>query len=111
MQRDVGKFGISDKRGRKISKPDPFLPRDIHKEPSLCGTCHTVFFRKNWTRDSEIYRELQSIPKVHQVTCPACVKIKCWRPGGDPDHARELFRGPRKRDPQYAVKPRGAGLQ
>jgi NMD protein affecting ribosome stability and mRNA decay len=82
MQRDVRKFGISDKRGRRTSNTDPFLPHEGTREPSLCTTCHAAFHRNRWTRDSETYRELELSSKLNKVTCPACQKIDAGYPEG-----------------------------
>ena len=75
MQRDVSRFGISDKRGRKTTSTDPFLPHEGTKEPSICTTCKAVFHRKRWTHDSETYRKLELSPKTNKLTCPACQKV------------------------------------
>lgn len=82
MQKDVRKFGISDKRGRKRTSVDPFLPQDGLKEPSLCTTCKTAYHRKRWSRDPETYRELELSPKINWTTCPACQKIAASYPEG-----------------------------
>ena len=82
MQKDVRKFGISDKRGRKRTSADPFLPQEGLKEPALCTTCKTAYHRNRWSRDSEIYRELELSPKINWITCPACQKADAGYPEG-----------------------------
>jgi len=82
MQKDVGKFGISDKRGRRRTSTDPFSPHEGFSEASLCTSCMSAYHHNRWTRDSETYRELQSMPKVHQIICPACQKIAAGYPEG-----------------------------
>lgn len=82
MQKDVGKFGISDKRGRKTTNTDPFLPHEGTRETSICTTCHAVFHRNRWASDSKLYQELKSSPKTNKATCPACQKVEAGFPEG-----------------------------
>ena len=82
MQRDVRKFGISDKRGRVKTNQDPFLPQDGLKEPSLCSHCKSVYNHNRWSQDSESYRELELSAKVNWITCPACQKVEAGYPEG-----------------------------
>ena len=82
MQKDVSKFGISDKRGRRRTSVDPFLPHEGFREPSLCTSCKSAYHHKRWSQDSEIYRELELSPKLHWVTCPACQKVAAGYPEG-----------------------------
>lgn len=82
MQKDVGKFGISDKRGRKTTNSDPFLPHDRNRATLLCTTCHAVFHRNRWTSDPKLYQALKLNPKVNKSNCPACQKIDAGFPEG-----------------------------
>lgn len=82
MQRDVRKFGISDKRGRERTSVDPFMPQEGLKEPALCTGCKSVYHHNRWSCDSETYRELQTMPKINHITCPACQKVDAAYPEG-----------------------------
>ena len=75
MQRDVRKFGTSDKKGRQTTNSDPFLTPEKLQEPSLCTSCKAVFQHQRWTRDEETARELELQPKTNKTTCPACQKV------------------------------------
>lgn len=82
MRKDVRKFGISDKRGRKRSNADPFLPHDGTRESSICTSCHAVYHRKRWSTDLDQYQQLESHSQTRRVTCPACQKIASNYPVG-----------------------------
>ena len=75
MQRDVGKFGISDKRGRVKTSADPYLPEEGLKETTLCRECHAVYRNKRWYLDPAAYREPEGRTDTPWTTCPACQKI------------------------------------
>jgi NMD protein affecting ribosome stability and mRNA decay len=75
MQKNVEKFGISDKRGRVRTSLDPFVSDEGFPEPSLCKDCQSYYHHKRWMNDPDTYRQLQSDPDVHWLTCPACKKI------------------------------------
>ncbi len=74
MQRDVGKFGISDKRGRVKTSSDPYLPGEGLKETSLCRDCHAVYRNKRWSLDQEVYDSLKDEGSSLWTSCPACQK-------------------------------------
>ncbi|MDW7643993.1 MAG: BCAM0308 family protein [Desulfuromonadales bacterium] len=76
MQKDVGKFGISDKRGRVKTSSDPYIPEEGRKEPSLCSGCKAVYKNKRWTFDPDFYETASKDSGSHWVTCPACQKIE-----------------------------------
>lgn len=82
MQKDVRKYGISDKRGRQPTSLNPFVPRESPKDPSLCTSCKTVYRNKHWRLDPKIYEILESDPKVSRISCPACQKIAAGYPEG-----------------------------
>ena len=82
MQRDVQKFGISDKRGRTRTSTDPYLPEAGLKEPAVCQSCQAIYRQKRWQLDPVMVKELSSDPAVHWVTCPACQKIAEAYPEG-----------------------------
>jgi NMD protein affecting ribosome stability and mRNA decay len=82
MQRNVQKFGISDKRGRTRTSADPYLPDAGLKEPAVCQACQAVYRQKRWQLDPALADELTHDPGAHWVTCPACLKIAERYPEG-----------------------------
>jgi NMD protein affecting ribosome stability and mRNA decay len=82
MQRDVQKFGISDKRGRTRTSSDPYLPEAGLKEPALCQTCKSVYRQKRWQLDPATAKQLATDTDTQWVTCPACLKIATHYPEG-----------------------------
>ena len=82
MQKNVEKFGISDKRGRVRTSVDPFVSDEGFREPALCKTCQTYFHHKRWMNNPKTYTQLKSDPNVHWVICPACQKIAEGYPEG-----------------------------
>lgn len=82
MQRDVEKFGISDKRGRRRTSTDPYLPESGLKEPAVCETCKAVYRQKRWQVDADDAEALQKDPATQWVTCPACQKVEEHYPEG-----------------------------
>lgn len=82
MQKDVQKFGISDKRGRAKTSTDPYIPEQGRKEPALCGDCRAVYRNKRWELDPKAFDELKDQADTQMVTCPACQKIAEKYPEG-----------------------------
>jgi NMD protein affecting ribosome stability and mRNA decay len=82
MQRDVNKFGISDKRGRVKTSADPYLPAGGMKEVALCQGCHALYRNKRWYLDPEAFAAESAEGAPHWVTCPACQKIAERYPEG-----------------------------
>ena len=82
MQRNVDKFGFSDKRGRTLTSPDPYLPEAGLKEPALCQSCQAVYRNKRWQLDVATAGQLAHDPAAHWVTCPACQKVAERYPEG-----------------------------
>ncbi len=82
MQRNVEKFGISDKRGRTRTSDDPYLPESGLKEPAICQGCQAIYRSKRWQFEPNVAKEMQDDPKVQWVTCPACLKIAEHYPEG-----------------------------
>jgi NMD protein affecting ribosome stability and mRNA decay len=74
MRKDT-KFGISDKRGRASTTPDPYAADAALKEPSLCRDCHALYRNKRWAIDPIAYGLAENDRQTHWVTCPACRKI------------------------------------
>ena len=75
MQKNVEKFGISDKRGRVMTSLDPFVSDEGFPEPPLCKDCQAYFHHKRWMNDPETYHQLQSDPHIHLITCQPAKKI------------------------------------
>ncbi len=73
MKRNVNIFGISDKRGRVETCPDPYLPPQGLKT-ALCERCHAVYHQKSWHRDADSYALLRDDPETTRLLCPACQK-------------------------------------
>jgi len=73
MKRNVNVFGISDKRGRLETCPDPYLPPQGLK-PAVCEHCHAVYHQKSWHQDAKMFALLHDDPQTPQILCPACQK-------------------------------------
>jgi NMD protein affecting ribosome stability and mRNA decay len=82
MQRNVEKFGFSDKRGRTRTSTDPYLPDGGLREPAVCQSCQAVYRQKRWQVDPAAAGKLADDPAVHRVTCPACQKVAGSYPEG-----------------------------
>jgi len=82
MQRDVQKFGISGKRGRRRTSTDPYLPETGLREPAVCQTCQSIYRQKRWQLDPLLFGNLSNDPQVNWVTCPACLKVAEHYPEG-----------------------------
>jgi NMD protein affecting ribosome stability and mRNA decay len=82
MQRDVRKFGISDKRGRVKTSADPYIPEEGPPELSLCESCHALYHNKRWYLDVEAFEAAKAGGDFHWATCPACQKIAERYPEG-----------------------------
>ncbi len=82
MQKDVGKFGISDKRGRARTSENPFMSDAGLKEPALCTSCHALYRNKRWYLDPEAAGKAENSPDTNLVTCPACQKAAQSYPEG-----------------------------
>jgi NMD protein affecting ribosome stability and mRNA decay len=76
MQKDVRRFGTSDKRGRLNTSNDPYLDQAGLSEPAVCSECGAVYRKKRWFINAEEAAQLQSAGATQQVVCPACRKIK-----------------------------------
>ena len=70
MRKDA-KFGISDKRGRASTTPDPYAADAALKEPALCRDCHALYRNKRWAIDPVAYglakndRQICTLPKSY----------------------------------------------
>lgn len=61
---------------------DPYIVRSKSNVMAVCKKCHTVYFKKRWYIDEELYQKKILMKKVEKVLCPACLKIKENFPGG-----------------------------
>lgn len=75
MQKDVRKFGISDKRGRVKTSADPYFSAEALKEPAICEGCNALYRNRRWQIDPQAVETESANPQVSRVTCPACQKI------------------------------------
>lgn len=75
MQKDVRKFGISDKRGRVKTNEDPYIPEAGLKEPAICTHCGALYRNRRWQVDAQAAAAEKGNPQVMEITCPACQKI------------------------------------
>lgn len=82
MQKDVGKFGISDKRGREQTSKDPYIPEEGREEVTICTDCQAIYRDKRWFLDEQRHKELSQTEGVNRTTCPACRKIAERYPEG-----------------------------
>jgi NMD protein affecting ribosome stability and mRNA decay len=82
MQRNVEKFGISDKRGRTRTSNDPYVPESGMKEPAVCRKCHSIYRNKRWHLQPHAAATLMNDPSTQIVCCPACLKIAEHYPEG-----------------------------
>lgn len=69
------KFGISDKRGRAGTSPDPYAGDAALKEPAICRDCHALYRNKRWAIDPVAYDLAENDRQTRWVSCPACRKI------------------------------------
>lgn len=67
-------FGISDKRGRASTTPDPYAADQALKEPAVCTDCHAMYRNKRWMTDPVAYSLAVNDRQTRKVTCPACRK-------------------------------------
>ncbi|MHB1397984.1 MAG: BCAM0308 family protein [Trichloromonadaceae bacterium] len=82
MQKDVEKFGISQKRGRTRTSDDPYLPEAGPKEPGFCPGCQALYQNKHWAFDAEALATARASGEIIEATCPACQKIAESYPEG-----------------------------
>lgn len=76
MQKHVGTFGISDKRGRTATSTDPYQTPLGSNEPARCSQCQAVYLNKRWQQESSATTEKKASHKseLRSVVCPACRK-------------------------------------
>ncbi|MEJ2199946.1 MAG: hypothetical protein P8X63_02865, partial [Desulfuromonadaceae bacterium] len=75
MAKDRRKFDIGGKRGRTMTREDPYLDDAGLKEPALCTGCRALYRNKRWNLDPTTVEALETNGEGSRVTCPACQKI------------------------------------
>jgi len=66
-----------DTRKYEAKLKDPYMDRDIYKDPTVCPTCGLLFHEKRWTFDEKLTHQLREKGvKFNVKDCPACRKIK-----------------------------------
>ncbi|MDI6850943.1 MAG: BCAM0308 family protein [bacterium] len=55
---------------------DPYMDKNIYKDPTICPTCGLVYHNKTWKRDDELAKKMKSTKEVEYKDCPACRKVK-----------------------------------
>ncbi len=76
MQKESGKFGISDKRGRCETSSDPYIQAQGLTEPTICTGCKAIYRHKRWSLDVDAFEQLSLDKGVARQLCPACRKIE-----------------------------------
>jgi len=61
---------------------DPYMDKNIYKDPTICPSCHLVYHNKRWHRNEKLYEELVKSDKVDYKKCPACRKADDHYPLG-----------------------------
>lgn len=82
MNKDIQKFGISDKRGRRQTSDDPYRPQEGLKEMAVCETCQALYRNKRWYLDPVEAEAALADGRAHPVVCPACQKMADHYPEG-----------------------------
>ena len=82
MNKDVQKFGISDKRGRSRTSDDPYRPQEGLKEMAVCESCKALYRNKRWYLDPAVANAALAHGRAHPVICPACQKMADHYPEG-----------------------------
>ena len=78
----VRKLHSSTHRKAIDSTGDPYIVRTRGNEMAVCTKCHTVYYKKRWYIDEDLYQKKLMMKKIEKVICPACRKIKDNFPGG-----------------------------
>lgn len=73
MNKDVGKFGTSDKRGRALTSSDSYGNQHRYEDGAFCSSCHAQYRNKRWYPAQEAFVKVDNAP---EVKCPACLKIQ-----------------------------------
>jgi len=61
---------------------DPYIVKTRNNVMAVCTKCHTVYYKKRWYIDEDLYQKKMLMKKIEKVLCPACRKIKDNFPGG-----------------------------
>ncbi len=66
-----------------VKLKDPYMDRNIYKDPTICPTCKLIYHNKRWFWDEKLYNELmEKKNEVNFKECPACRKIRDHYPLG-----------------------------
>jgi len=85
----MGRYETSKKwsgeKGKKFGHAgrteDPYQPEE-GQEASICTGCNALYQSKRWFFDEKLARQLAGTPKVREVLCPTCRKMKDKYPEG-----------------------------
>ncbi len=61
------------------------------QEAAVCHQCHALYHSKRWSFDEKLYQRLAGTPKIREVVCPTCRKIKDHYPEGYLTVSGEFF--------------------
>lgn len=76
------KLHSSTHRKAMDTSGDPYIVKTRNNVMAVCTKCHTVYFKKRWYIDEDLYQKKILMKKIEKVLCPACRKIKDNFPGG-----------------------------
>ena len=76
------KLHASTHRKAMDTSGDPYIVKTRNNVMAVCTKCHTVYFKKRWYIDEDLYQKKILMKKIEKVLCPACRKIKDNFPGG-----------------------------
>lgn len=55
---------------------DPYMDRNLYRDPTICPTCNLVFHNKTWHQDTAMLEKYKKLDSTDYKDCPACRKIK-----------------------------------
>lgn len=76
------KLHSSTHRKKMDTSGDPYIVKTRNNHMAVCKKCHTVYYKKRWYIDEDLYEKKLLMKKTERVVCPACRKIKDNFPGG-----------------------------
>jgi len=53
---------------------DPYMDRNIYKDPTICPSCNLLYHNKRWFFDDELLEKYKDSAEMKK--CPACRKIE-----------------------------------
>ncbi len=75
MKSEIRKFGISDKRGRAVTRLDPYIAEAGLREPARCLDCGALYRNKRWSAAGEVGSAGRMDGDFSPTSCPACRKM------------------------------------